>query len=62
MVIVDDEEKLLGVARIDGNTATFDDGSGFVITFTRSATDITVTETGTNTFGVDFAGTYVASE
>lgn len=60
--LVNDEEKLLGVARIDGNTATFDNGSDFVLTFTRSSDEVTVTETGTNSYDVEFAGTYTASE
>ncbi len=53
--------QLYGVATIQGNTATFNDGAGFLLIFTMTSDGLTVTESGINIYAghnVTFNGDY----
>lgn len=57
--------ELSGIARINGNTASYDDGNGFSLAFLMNDGELIITENGENVyagFNVTFDGTYTLSE
>lgn len=55
-------ESISGVARVEGNQATYVEENGFSLTFLLSDGKLTVTESGTNHYPVSAAGIYSSTE
>lgn len=54
----DGANSITGAAQVSGKEATYEEESGYKITFTNDGTAITVSENGTSPVGVEFKGTY----